>query len=49
MFCCVFPLELLGQEEQGCLRERAYLHHFLSTQTLRNTFGHLGELPMASF
>lgn len=38
MFCFVFPLELLGQEEQGCLRERASLHHFLSTQTLRNEY-----------
>lgn len=47
LFC--FSFRTIGQEEQGCLRERAYLHHFLSTQTLRNTFGHLGELPMASF
>lgn len=33
----------MGQQEQSCLRELVYLHHFLSIMALRNIFGHLGK------
>lgn len=38
-----FSLELLIQQELGCGREPAYLHHLLSIPTLRTTFGHFRQ------